>query len=441
MAGHLNGVQKLICDELPKSIFIHCSNHSLDLVLQELARQCDMFGDTLVLIKDVSKAILESGKRKAMYANIVIEPCFSDDETSVGGPAAIRPLLSLCPTRCPTRWCIRAPAIRRFDENYGRVRATLRLLVEDTSLRLTDERRATLRGHLRKLDQFSTVLSIKLALLICEPAEQLARALQSTGYTATGAKQAAQALWDTYNAMGEEEFDQAWRETEARNATCNMDLEMPTAPRRRAPPRRLGEVGNAAPVESLSPRTVLRQKFIAVLDRVKNELDRRFNQPGMAHLIKLENVLLQKKPLDSVDDLKHELGVHADDFDCDLLFTQLKIAKLVVPGTVKTVREYAAVLRDLPQVSREMINQVELLVILLLVVPATSATCERSFSALRRIKNYLRATMTQKRLTHLMMCHVHKIRTFTVSVTDVLNEFISRTNERLRVFGPPTPNP
>lgn len=114
MAGHLNGVQKLICDELPKSIFVHCSNHSLDLVLQELARECDLFGDTLVLIKEVSKAILESAKRKAMYANIVIEPCFSDDVTTEGGPSAIRQLLSMC----PTRWCIRSPAIRRFDENY-----------------------------------------------------------------------------------------------------------------------------------------------------------------------------------------------------------------------------------------------------------------------------------------------------------------------------------
>lgn len=184
MAGHLNGVQKLICDDLPKSIFVHCSNHSLDLVLKELARQCDLFGDTLVLIKYVSKAILESAKRKAMHANIVIEPCFSDDETAEGGPAAFRQLLSMCPmpSMCPTRWCIRSPAIRRFDENYDRVRATLRQLVEDASLRWTDERRTALRGHLRKLDK------IKLALLICEPAEQLARALQCTGYTATGAK-------------------------------------------------------------------------------------------------------------------------------------------------------------------------------------------------------------------------------------------------------------
>ena len=36
------------------------------------------------------------------------------------------------------------------------------------------------------------------------------------------------------------------------------------------------------------------------------------------------------------------------------------------------------------------------LVKLILVMPATNALSERSYSALRRIKNYLRSTMTQE---------------------------------------------
>ena len=41
---------------------------------------------------------------------------------------------------------------------------------------------------------------------------------------------------------------------------------------------------------------------------------------------------------------------------------------------------------------------------LLLVLPATNATSERSFSALP----YLRSTMTQARLNHLMVLHYHQ---------------------------------
>ena len=42
------------------------------------------------------------------------------------------------------------------------------------------------------------------------------------------------------------------------------------------------------------------------------------------------------------------------------------------------------------------------------VLPATTATAERSFSSLRRLKTYLRTTMSSQRLNHLMILHVHK---------------------------------
>ena len=45
---------------------------------------------------------------------------------------------------------------------------------------------------------------------------------------------------------------------------------------------------------------------------------------------------------------------------------------------------------------------------LILVMPATDATSERSFSALRRVKTYLRGTMRQDRLNYTMTLHTHK---------------------------------
>ncbi len=53
-------------------------------------------------------------------------------------------------------------------------------------------------------------------------------------------------------------------------------------------------------------------------------------------------------------------------------------------------------------------SEVEKLVRLLLVSPASSAEDERSFSALRRLRTWLRSTMTQLRLNSLAVCHVHQ---------------------------------
>jgi len=38
----------------------------------------------------------------------------------------------------------------------------------------------------------------------------------------------------------------------------------------------------------------------------------------------------------------------------------------------------------------------------------SSATAERSFSSLRRIKNYLRSTMTQERLSNLSLLYIER---------------------------------
>ena len=55
-----------------------------------------------------------------------------------------------------------------------------------------------------------------------------------------------------------------------------------------------------------------------------------------------------------------------------------------------------------------LLSEVCVLASLMLVKPATNAISERSFSALRRIKSYLRATMSQERLNQSMVLHVHK---------------------------------
>ena len=43
-----------------------------------------------------------------------------------------------------------------------------------------------------------------------------------------------------------------------------------------------------------------------------------------------------------------------------------------------------------------------------LTIPVTTANAERTFSALRCLKTYLRSTMSQPRLNHVMLLHIHK---------------------------------
>ena len=71
--------------------------------------------------------------------------------------------------------------------------------------------------------------------------------------------------------------------------------------------------------------------------------------------------------------------------------------------------------QHLQAAERELLSEVKTVLQLILVMPATNAASERSFSAMRRVKSYLRSTMTQERLNHMMVLHVHK------DMTDSLN--------------------
>ena len=84
---------------------------------------------------------------------------------------------------------------------------------------------------------------------------------------------------------------------------------------------------------------------------------------------------------------------------------------------------------------RAIYSEVVTLVRILLVIPATNATSERTFSALGRIKTFLRSTMTQARLNQLMTLHVHKDRTDALDLTEIVNEFASWNETRRFVFG------
>ena len=69
---------------------------------------------------------------------------------------------------------------------------------------------------------------------------------------------------------------------------------------------------------------------------------------------------------------------------------------------------------------------------LILVMPETNAVRERSFSTLRRVKSFLRATMNQQRLNHLS---IYKESLDAMNLTSIANDFVSGNEHRLRIFG------
>ena len=72
-------------------------------------------------------------------------------------------------------------------------------------------------------------------------------------------------------------------------------------------------------------------------------------------------------------------------------------------------------------------------------MPASSATAERRFSTMRRLKNYMRLKltrlMTQERLNHVAVHHVHKTRVDALDINKIKQLFIYANEYRRSVFG------
>ncbi|XP_061706345.1 zinc finger MYM-type protein 1-like [Cydia pomonella] len=65
---------------------------------------------------------------------------------------------------------------------------------------------------------------------------------------------------------------------------------------------------------------------------------------------------------------------------------------------------------------------------ILATLPVTNASAERSFSSLRRLKTYLRATMKETRLLGLALMHIH--RHIPIDVEEVITKF-AKSNRKL----------
>ena len=73
---------------------------------------------------------------------------------------------------------------------------------------------------------------------------------------------------------------------------------------------------------------------------------------------------------------------------------------------------------------------------ILAVMPTTSYSAERSFSALRRLKTYLRSTMGQQRVTSIALINIERAYTNSVVNNDMnlIFDIFGRRNDRDSYF-------
>ena len=291
---------------------------------------------------------------------------------------------------------------------------------------------ARIRGVESQMQLFHFFFGLVLGEILLRHADNLSKTLQKNCSASEGQRVAAMTKKTLQQIRSEESFDLFWEKVNT--MARNVDVSEPALPRRRKMPKRF-EDGTAAAEFPSSPKILYRQVYYEALDLLQS-IEDRFDQPGYQIYCCLEKLLENvAKGKSYSQELDQVLDVYGTDLNASNLRAQLEILSSNLPDDVVDLAGVQEHLQGMSRAEKSLLSEVILVMKLILVMPATNASSERSFSALRRVKSYLRSTMTQERLNHLMVLLVHKERTDHLALRDVANDFVSKSERRKQVFG------
>uniref|UniRef100_A0A1X7TS41 Uncharacterized protein n=1 Tax=Amphimedon queenslandica TaxID=400682 RepID=A0A1X7TS41_AMPQE len=139
------------------------------------------------------------------------------------------------------------------------------------------------------MDRFSSYFGLKLALLVFSATEQVSVTLQHHDINAQEALAAVKTAVCYLNRQRSDDAFNLIYDLVLQEA-AEKGLQQPTLPRQRKIPRRIDDWSKNHTF--FSPKEFFRGQYFEVLDVLKGELIRRFDQPTFAILREMEKILI-----------------------------------------------------------------------------------------------------------------------------------------------------
>ncbi|KAI6656107.1 Zinc finger MYM-type protein 1-like [Oopsacas minuta] len=410
MSGVRSGVATQLIRLESRALYTHCYGHALNLATQDALKGVKIMKDALDTVFEITKLIKKSPKRDIIFQR------FKDDVT-IASPG-LRVL-------CPTRWTVRAEALASIAENYHALQLTWDVAKDATR---DTEMRARIGGVAAQMEKFDFFYGISLGRKLLNIVDNLSRSMQAKNISACDGQRLVDMTHKTLQSMRTDEcFGLFWGYLECRRSS--VDVSSPTLPRR-------FEKGDCAPEYPTTVQDNYRRIYLEAIELIVTTTTNRFQQKGFKMMQKLETVLTSVQQPQLSEGIKDVVEFYCPDFNHpDCLLTQLNILHTSTDNPMTDLESIVTHLKSLGIAERVFFSEVIKAVKIILVMPATNAVSERSFSALRRLKTWLRTTTTQSRLNWCMLLHVHKEKTDALQMISVGNEFISRNDSRVQLFG------
>lgn len=239
---------------------------------------------------------------------------------------------------------------------------------------------AQINGVASQMSTFTFLFGVELGETILRNTDNLSKTLQHRVFSASEGQEVAQMIVKTLEPVrNEESFNLFWEKVEVHRAAFEVDE--PILPRKRKFPQRFAD-GTAVGDHPATPNILFRQHYFEALDLIINCIKSRFEQPGYNTYKNLQELLFQAiKGHDFEPELQYISRFYKANLKCQLQTFALDYPIKNTQPNVFEIREYMS---NLSPAKKQLIAEVCTIMKLILVMPATNATSERSFSALKR---------------------------------------------------------
>ncbi|XP_076890376.1 uncharacterized protein LOC143541427 [Bidens hawaiensis] len=387
MKGKHQGVQKRLLDINPRAFYTPCGCHSLNLVISDMAISCNNAEDFFGVLQRVYCLFASSTKRR----NILLDNVKH---------LTIKPLSQ-------TRWESRLESVKAIKFQALQIREVLLDLYEDsTDLKTKDDAKNLATVH---FENFEFLLAMVIWYDILFAINIVSKNLQAKDMCIDDAIKQLNELICFFKTYREEGFEKAMTATKQ---TC-LDSGIEHVFCEKHIIRRNKKFDQNTDNETLkTPIECFRTDyFLYIVDQAISSLTSRFNQfkefeTVFAFLFSIEKLksfdeeILKKKCINLENFLKHDDKVDIDGLD---LFQELKMLRDMIDIESDTPINILNYIKKFDSFSNAYIAYR-----IVLTIPVTVASAERSFSKLKLIKTYLRSTMSQEMLNGLALLSIEK---------------------------------
>jgi len=232
-------------------------------------------------------------------------------------------------------------------------------------------------------------------------------------------------------------FTEIWKNAEMLVKTVDVELRLP---------RLVGKQRHRENVPASTPEEYFRRTiYIPFLDSMILQLESRFSGHNKA-MYSLSSLIPAFITCRTIDDLIPSLETYAafiDDVSAVTGEFELwkrkwssisshQASKFRHKPTISARRcqtRPSMALASLKTCNKIYFPNIHRLLVIASTLPVTTATAERSFSSLKRLKTYLRSTMTDGRLNGIALLHVHY--TIPIEADEVIDDFAQCNPRRL----------